>query len=304
MMAAGLLPVIEFANGHFVQADMVIGADGVRSVVRRFVTGGEDVVYSGTSAFRGIVPVNRLSTLPDPQAVQFWMGANAHLLHYAIGGEGDTVNFVAFVEGPAVWPHADKWSEVEPGEAVAAIAGWHPAVTEMVGAVEHKVRWGLFMLPPLLRWSRGRAVLLGDAAHAMLPHHGQGANGSIEDAITLAELLAGASRNELEAVVGRYQGCGMRARGRYNAARGSRTTCSICRTAPLWRNATTGYPGSRKTSGGSTNLTRCAPCPSRAGSLAWPRRCSRTDRWQAALRCPTRNAGAGRRCSRTTSRRL
>jgi salicylate hydroxylase len=61
------------------------------------------------------------------------------------------------------------------------------------------------MLPPLLRWSRGRAVLLGDAAHAMLPHHGQGANVSIEDAITLAELLAGASGGELEAVLGRYQ---------------------------------------------------------------------------------------------------
>jgi salicylate hydroxylase len=134
------------------------------------------------------------------------MGPNAHLVHFAIGGKGNTVNFVAYVEGPAVWPHADKWlSEVEPGEAVAAFAGWHPAVTEMVGAVEHKVRWGLFMLPPLLRWSRGRAVLLGDAAHAMLAHHGQGANASIEDAITLAELLAGASRGDLEAAVRRYQ---------------------------------------------------------------------------------------------------
>jgi salicylate hydroxylase len=197
---------LEFADGRFAKADLVIGADGVRSVVRRFVTGGEDAVYSGTSAFRGIVPVDRLPSLPDPQALQVWMGPNAHIVHYAIGSEGDAVNFVAFVEGPAVWPHADKWlSEVEPGEAAAAFAGWHPAVGDMVGAVEHKVRWGLFMLRPLLRWSRGRVVLLGDAAHAMLPHHGQGANASIEDAITLAELLAGASRGELEAVVGRYQ---------------------------------------------------------------------------------------------------
>jgi salicylate hydroxylase len=133
------------------------------------------------------------------------MGPNAHLLHYAIGG-GDAVNFFAGVEGPAVWPHANKWlAEVEPGEAVAAFNGWHPVVTEMVGAVEHKVRWGLFAVPPLLHWSRCRAVLLGDAAHAMLPHHGQGANTTIEDAITLAELLAGASPGELAAVVGRYQ---------------------------------------------------------------------------------------------------
>lgn len=197
---------LEFANGHSTEADLVIGSDGVRSVVRRFVTGGEDAVYSGTSAFRGIVPVDRLPSLPDPQAIQFWMGPDAHLLHYAIGGRGDAVNYFAVVEGPAVWPHADRWvTEVAPGEAAAAFAGWHPAVTEMVGAVEHTVRWGLFTVRPLLRWSRGRAVLLGDSAHAMLPHHGQGANTTIEDAITLAELLIGATSGDLDAVLGRYQ---------------------------------------------------------------------------------------------------
>ena len=197
---------LEFANGRFAQADLVIGADGVRSVVRRFVTGGEDAVYSGTSAFRGIVPAGRLPSLPNPQALQFWMGPNAHLLHYAIGRRGEAVNFLAAVEGPAVWPHADRWlTEVEPGEAAAAFKGWHPAVIEMVGAVEHKVRWGLFSVRPLLSWCRGRTLLLGDAAHAMLPHHGQGANTTIEDAVTLAELLAGASPSELEAVTGRYQ---------------------------------------------------------------------------------------------------
>jgi salicylate hydroxylase len=115
------------------------------------------------------------------------------------------VNFFAGVEGPAAWPNTDKWlAEVRPGEAVAAFWGWHPAVTEMVGAVEHKVRWGLFSVPPLQHWSRGRAVLLGDAAHAMLPHHGQGANTTIEDVITLAELLASSPPGELEAVVRHY----------------------------------------------------------------------------------------------------
>jgi salicylate hydroxylase len=197
---------LEFATGRHERADLVIGADGIRSVVRRFVSRGDEPVYSGTSAFRGIVRANRLPSLSDPQALQFWMGPNAHLLHYPIGGKGDAVNFVAVVEGPTAWPHADRWlTEVEPGEAMAAFKGWHPAVIEMIGAVEHKVRWGLFMMRPLLHWFRGRAVLLGDAAHAMLPHHGQGANTSIEDAITLAELLAGTSPGGLEAVLGRYQ---------------------------------------------------------------------------------------------------
>jgi 2-polyprenyl-6-methoxyphenol hydroxylase-like FAD-dependent oxidoreductase len=150
--------------------------------------------------------VEKLPSLPDPQAIQFWMGPDAHLLHYAIGARGQDVNFFAVTEGPTTWPHADKWvTEAEPGEAVAAFAGWHPAVVEMVAAGWVTMRWGLFTVRPLLRWSRGRAVLLGDSAHAMLPHHGQGANTTIEDAITLAELLSTAAPNSLQAVLDRYQ---------------------------------------------------------------------------------------------------
>ncbi|MBV8916208.1 MAG: FAD-dependent monooxygenase, partial [Acetobacteraceae bacterium] len=180
--------VLTFANGKRIEADLVIGADGVRSLVRRFITGSDETVYSGTSAFRGIIPVERLPTLPDPEAIQFWMGPDAHLLHYAIGGNGESVNFFAVIERPKVWPHGDKWLDpIEPGEAIKAFEGWHPAVIEMV-AQHLPVRWGLFAVRPLLHWFRGAAVLIGDAAHGMLPHHGQGANTTIEDAITLAEL--------------------------------------------------------------------------------------------------------------------
>jgi salicylate hydroxylase len=196
---------LSFANGRTVEADLVVGADGVRSLVRRFLTGRDDTVYSGTSAFRGIVPIAKLPTLPDPKAIQFWMGPDAHLLHYAIGGGGEYVNFFAVVEYPKVWPHADKWqSPIEPGEAVVAFEGWHPAVIEMV-AQHLPVRWGLFGMRPLLHWYRVGVVLLGDAAHAMLPHQGQGANTSIEDAITLAELLPGTAPEELVPLLAKYQ---------------------------------------------------------------------------------------------------
>jgi salicylate hydroxylase len=197
---------LEFANGRVVEADLVIGADGVRSAVRTFVAGGEETVYSGTSAFRGIVPVDRLPSLPDPQAIQFWMGPDAHLLHYAIGGNGQDVNFFAVVEGPKTWPHTDSWlTAIEEEEHIAAFEGWHPAVVEMIDAVPHSVRWGLFVVRPLLRWYRGRAVILGDAAHGMLPHHGQGANTTIEDAITLAEFLASQNSDDLEPLMRHYQ---------------------------------------------------------------------------------------------------
>jgi salicylate hydroxylase len=197
---------LTFANGHVAHAGVVIGADGVRSLVRKFVTGADASHYSGTSAFRGIVPIENLPSLPDPEAIQFWMGPDAHLLHYAIGGERKAVNFFAVVEGPQQWLRGDRWlDDIEPGVALYAFKGWHPAVTEMIGAVEQKVRWGLFIVKPLARWSCGRAVLLGDAAHGMLPHHGQGANTSIEDAITLAELLPHTAPGELTAMMARYQ---------------------------------------------------------------------------------------------------
>jgi salicylate hydroxylase len=152
--------VLEFANGRIEHADVVVGADGVRSTVRRWVTGADDALYSGTSAFRGIVPVANLPSLPDPQAIQFWMGPDAHLLHYAIGGHGESVNFFAVVNTPRIWlPEA---SVVDVATSAGGFfPGWHPAVTEMMST--QPIRWALFGTS-LLHWYRGRVVILGDAA--------------------------------------------------------------------------------------------------------------------------------------------
>ena len=197
--------VLEFANGRTHRADLVVGADGVRSTVRRWITGADDAFYSWTSAFRGIVPVENLPSLPDPYAIQFWMGPDGHLLHYAIGGDRQAVNFFAVVETPRIWMHDGSVAEVHEDVPLASFRGWHPAVTEMIEAASSPLRWGLFTVRPLLRWYRRRVVILGDAAHGMLPHHGQGANTSIEDAFALAGLLAEARPDDLEATFSRYQ---------------------------------------------------------------------------------------------------
>jgi salicylate hydroxylase len=182
--------ILGFETGATRRAALVIGADGVRSAVRRHVSGKPGFVYSRTSAFRGIVPRGRLPSLPDPASIQFWMGPDAHLLHYAIGGTAEDVNFFAVVEGPAEWPTGDRWiAPAAPGEALRAFQGWHPAVTEMVAEGWVDKRWGLFVVQQPARWWRGRICLIGDAAHGMLPHQGQGANTTIEDAAVLAELI-------------------------------------------------------------------------------------------------------------------
>jgi len=180
---------LTFADGSTVGARTVVGADGVHSRVRGWVC---DTVpgYSGTSGFRGLVPREALVDLPDPDAVQFWMGPGAHLLHYPVG---DSINFLAVVDGPAHWPWPTGTATAEPGELLTRFSAWHPAVTEMLRSVPQSPRWALSSLVPLSHWVRGAVVLIGDAAHAMLPHHGQGANQTIEDAAVLADCLAAAA---------------------------------------------------------------------------------------------------------------
>ena len=151
------------------------------------------------------MPTENLPSLPDPHAIQFWMGPDAHLLHYAIGGHGESVNFFAVVETPKIWLHPGSVADVHEELPVASFRGWHPAVTEMIQAAASPIRWALFAVRPLLRWYRGRVVILGDAAHGMLPHHGQGANTSIEDAFALAALLAEQGRRPRTATFARYQ---------------------------------------------------------------------------------------------------
>lgn len=195
---------LHFADRDPVSADLVIGADGVRSVVRPWVTGGGPPPrYSGASGFRGLAQVSALNELPDPMTIQFWLGPGGYVIHYPISSE--TINFLAVRPGPTPWPHATWMTDEPPGTALESFDGWHPTVREMVASVEQSPRWALFSMPSLQRWTRGTTTLLGDAAHAMLPHQGQGANQAIEDAAVLAALLADADRSELGEVLHRYQ---------------------------------------------------------------------------------------------------
>jgi len=124
----------------------------------------------------------------------------------AIGSAAADINFFAVVEEPESWTHGDRWVvAAQPGEATRCFTNWHPAVTEMINAGWVDKRWGLFVVQQPRRWHTARTVLIGDAAHGMLPHQGQGANTTIEDAVTLAELLARRSREELSEVFATYE---------------------------------------------------------------------------------------------------
>ncbi|HEX4721414.1 MAG TPA: FAD-dependent monooxygenase [Pseudonocardiaceae bacterium] len=194
---------IEFDDGDSFDADIVVGADGVHSTVRSWVTVEQPPVYTRTSGFRGLAPIDALPSLPDPSVLQFWVGPDLHLLHYPIAG--GLVNFLAVSEGPDVWPTKESTLTAAPDELATMLKGWHPAAVEMVTSVPQSARWALLHQPALRHWSRGRAVLIGDAAHAMLPHHGQGANQAVEDAVVLARCIVDAPTNEHTAAFERYQ---------------------------------------------------------------------------------------------------
>jgi len=199
----GACAVLRFDDGSTVDADLVIGADGARSFVRRWMLGYDDALYSGCSGFRGVVSIDAVPNLPDPTALQFWIGPGGHLLHYPMGQ--DHINFLLVERHPTPWPRRDWIMPAVEGEQLRHFAEWHPAVVEMITAKPISDRWGLFHRPPLGRWTKGRVTLLGDAAHQLAPHHGQGANQSIEDAVVLAACLGDAGSGPLAGALERYE---------------------------------------------------------------------------------------------------
>ena len=116
----------------------------------------------------------------------------------------ELLNYVAFV--PTKNETAESWSSVgDRDELAASFAGWNPQITSLLEKVDSCFWWGLYDRRPLDTWANGRLVLLGDAAHAMLPHLGQGANQSIEDGVALAVLLGGRDASDVPGLLPQFE---------------------------------------------------------------------------------------------------
>ncbi len=182
---------VSFANGAVAEADVVIGADGIHSELRPYVFLPSRPVFHGSVAYRGVVLHERIPHWPT-DCWLMWLGAGKHFLAFPVRA-GKLINYVGFV--PADQEMRESWTAPgEPDVLRRDFAGWDSRIERLLQQVEKTFRWTLYDREPLPTWTRGRLTLLGDAAHPMLPHLGQGANQSIEDGMALATILSRADR--------------------------------------------------------------------------------------------------------------
>ncbi len=193
---------VAFANGASVAADIVIGADGIHSELRPYVFPPSRPVFSGSVAYRGLVAHEHIPHWPT-ERWQMWLGPGKHFLAFPVRA-GQIINYVGFV--PADQEMKESWSAPgDPAVLRREFAGWDARIQSLLKEVGITFRWALYDREPLPTWINGRLGLLGDSAHPMLPHLGQGANQSIEDGMALATILARANPQTAPAALLAYE---------------------------------------------------------------------------------------------------
>jgi salicylate hydroxylase len=164
-------------TGEGLPADLVVGADGVRSIVRGRVLGDVKPFFTGQVAWRALVDA------PQEPVARIWMAPGRHAVTYPL--RNGRLNLVA-VREQAEWAE-EGWSHSDNPEALRdAFKDAAPALRAILDRVTEVGRWGLFRHEVPETWHDGRAVLMGDAAHPTLPFLAQGANLALEDAWVLA----------------------------------------------------------------------------------------------------------------------
>lgn len=194
--------VAKFADGSMFEADLVVGADGIHSVVRTGLFGEAPARFTGNMCWRAAVPFEEQPLDYVSPDSSFWLGPHGHVVTYYVQG-GKAVNIVAVAETDA-WIE-EAWNVPSSrAELLNGFKGWHPKLIRLFSQADTVFKWGLFDRNPMPAWSIGRVTLLGDAAHPMLPFLSQGAAMAIEDGYVLAVSLA-AHSGDVAAGLGQYE---------------------------------------------------------------------------------------------------
>ena len=192
-----------FADGSSQTFDVVIGADGIHSVVRPCVGGIDKPRFSGSAAYRALVPRSAVEDLPID--VTNRMGPDRHVVSYFIGRNRSHLNLVC-ISPEDSW-ETESWTEQGTMEdLLSRFEGWSPEFLSLLGRVEEPIfRWALYDREPLEQWGIGTTTLLGDACHPMLPFMAQGSCQAIEDAVVLARCLSDVNTSDAPSALRRYE---------------------------------------------------------------------------------------------------
>lgn len=197
-------PRIHFADGSVEDVDLIIGADGIHSAVRRELFGHDHPEFTGLVSYRAVIPrdavdVDNLDAFtkwwgptPDVQVVVFPLTRGEEVFVFATTSQDD-------------W-REESWTlpgDVE--ELREVYRDFHADVRALLAACDSVTKSALYVREPMPQWSRGRTTLLGDAAHPMVPFMAQGACMAIEDAVVLSRCIEGAGRDDLMAALARYE---------------------------------------------------------------------------------------------------
>jgi 6-hydroxynicotinate 3-monooxygenase len=194
---------LDFANGVRADADAIVGADGVHSVVRDTLFGGDTPAFTGRVAYRTVYPATLLGGYRIDDCTKWW-GPDRHIVIYYVKPDRSEVYFVTSQPEPGF--ALESWSATGDVNVLrAAFAGFHPQVQHVLASCPAVHKRPLIDHDPLPRWSEGNVTLLGDACHPMTPYMAQGAAMAFEDAAVLSRCLDGVDRSRVADAFRRFE---------------------------------------------------------------------------------------------------
>jgi 2-polyprenyl-6-methoxyphenol hydroxylase-like FAD-dependent oxidoreductase len=198
----GDVAVARFADGTQVEADVIVGADGIHSPVRASLFGPDAPRFTGKICYRSVVRAGTVrGERPAAEGAQ-WFGPHGTIVLYPMRGE-ELINVVCHYDDDG-YRHESWITQCRGEEVLERYAGWHDSLLRLFAAAGTWYKWALYDRDPIPQWTRGRVTVLGDAAHPMLPYLGQGACQAIEDGAVLAAALKAEPADPLTALA-RYE---------------------------------------------------------------------------------------------------